>query len=95
MEILEVEVDAIKTGDWLRKDPGDLEGLAGSLDEHGELRPIVVTPDLRLVAGGRQLGGPQAGGLQDGHGHRSGRGRSAAYPQWDPAQQHDRVRRAR
>ncbi len=53
MERREVETDAIKTGDRLRKDPGDIEGLAGSLDEHGELRPIVVTRDLRLVAGGR------------------------------------------
>jgi uncharacterized protein DUF4326/ParB-like nuclease family protein len=38
-----------------RSDLGDLENLAESLRELGQLQPIVVTDDLRLIAGGRRL----------------------------------------
>ncbi len=38
-----------------RKDPGDLSDLATSLRELGQLQPIVVTADHRLIAGGRRL----------------------------------------
>jgi ParB family chromosome partitioning protein len=38
-----------------RTDLGDIEGLAASIDAVGLLQPLVVTPDLRLVAGRRRL----------------------------------------
>jgi ParB family chromosome partitioning protein len=38
-----------------RSDLGDLEGLVTSLRELGQLQPIVVSPDLQLIAGGRRL----------------------------------------
>jgi ParB-like chromosome segregation protein Spo0J len=55
VEIREIEIDQIKTDDWVRKHPGNLRTLAQSIEEHGELGAIVVTPDLRLGPGGRQL----------------------------------------
>jgi ParB-like chromosome segregation protein Spo0J len=38
-----------------RSDLGDLASLTKSLGELGQLQPIVVTPDLRLIAGERRL----------------------------------------
>src|SRR5205807_649917 len=38
-----------------RRDPGDVAELADSIRELGLLQPITVTPDYRLVAGGRRL----------------------------------------
>jgi len=38
-----------------RSNLGDLASLASSLRELGQLQPIVVTPDLRLIAGERRL----------------------------------------
>ncbi len=38
-----------------RRDLGDLEGLAASLRELGQLQPIGVSADYRLIAGGRRL----------------------------------------
>lgn len=38
-----------------RRKLDDLEGLAGSISEHGLLHPIVITRDGRLVAGERRL----------------------------------------
>jgi ParB-like chromosome segregation protein Spo0J len=43
-----------------RGDVGDLDGLAESLRELGQLQPIVVTSDLRLIAGGRRLAAVQS-----------------------------------
>lgn len=53
VELLRIE--QIKTGDRARRDQGDLSSLADSITEVGLLHPIVVTPDLDLVAGGRRL----------------------------------------
>jgi ParB family transcriptional regulator, chromosome partitioning protein len=39
-----VPLDAIKIGDRIRRDLGDISALAQSIDEHGLLHPIVVTP---------------------------------------------------
>src|ERR1700735_2021384 len=38
-----------------RSDLGDLESLAVSLRELGQLQPIVVSANYRLIAGGRRL----------------------------------------
>jgi ParB family transcriptional regulator, chromosome partitioning protein len=50
-----IQVCAVRVEDRHRSDLGDLEGLAESLRELGQLQPIVVTSDLRLIAGGRRL----------------------------------------
>jgi ParB family chromosome partitioning protein len=38
-----------------RHDLGDLQGLAASIRELGLLRPVLITPDDRLIAGRRRL----------------------------------------
>jgi ParB-like chromosome segregation protein Spo0J len=48
-------VDAIDVGDRHRKDFGDIESLAESIDKVGLLSPIVVDSSDRLVAGHRRL----------------------------------------
>ncbi len=56
--ILELPIDAIQVGNRVRQDLGDIEGLAGSLEEVGLLQPVVVTKDKGgyvLVAGHRRL----------------------------------------
>lgn len=50
-----VKVDAIRVEDRARRDYSGIDTLAASIDSLGLLHPIVVTPDLRLVAGGRRL----------------------------------------
>lgn len=45
----------IQIGERHRKDMGDLEGLARSIDEIGLLHPVVVRPDGMLVAGERRI----------------------------------------
>src|SRR4030042_1306076 len=45
----------IRIGERHRKDMGDLESLARSIDEIGLLHPVVVTPDGRLIAGERRI----------------------------------------
>ena len=42
-------------GERHRKDMGDIEGLARSIDEIGLLHPVVVRPDGTLVAGERRI----------------------------------------
>lgn len=48
-------IDAIKVIDRHRKDFGDIDLLAASIADIGLLQPVVVTADLRLVAGERRL----------------------------------------
>ena len=48
-----------------RSDLGDVAGLAESLREIGQLQPIVVTSDCRLVAGGRRLAAAQLLGWRE------------------------------
>ncbi len=55
MKIKTVPVGDITVGQRFRKDVGDIDGLAVSIKELGLLHPVVVTPDLRLVAGFRRL----------------------------------------
>lgn len=46
---------AIKVGRRHRKDFGDVEGLAASIEARGLLHPVVVTPAAQLIAGERRL----------------------------------------
>src|SRR5690242_2590888 len=46
---------SITVGHRHRRDHGDLDSLAASIDAVGLLQPVVVTPDGRLVAGQRRL----------------------------------------
>lgn len=50
-----VRVDAIRVEDRARVEYRNIDSLAGSIDSLGLLHPPVVTPDLRLIAGGRRL----------------------------------------
>lgn len=50
-----VRVDAIRVEDRARKEYRSIDSLAGSIETLGLLHPPVVTPDLRLIAGGRRL----------------------------------------
>lgn len=48
-------LDEILIGDRVRKDMGDLQGLANSMKRHGLLHPIVVKKNNMLVAGHRRI----------------------------------------
>lgn len=50
-----VTITDVKVSGRFRKDLGDLSDLKASIDAVGLLHPIVVTPDLLLVAGQRRL----------------------------------------
>jgi len=50
-----VRVDAIRVEDRARVEYRNIDSLAGSIQTLGLLHPPVVTPDLRLIAGGRRL----------------------------------------
>ncbi|MDR3359206.1 MAG: ParB N-terminal domain-containing protein [Bifidobacteriaceae bacterium] len=52
---LDWAVDAISVGRRHRKDLGDLDALAASIDAHGLLQPITITPQGVLVCGARRL----------------------------------------
>lgn len=53
--IIDVNVSDIKIGQRHRKDMGDVESLARSIEEVGLLQPIGITPDHELVFGERRL----------------------------------------
>lgn len=48
-------VDSIHVGNRHRKDLGDIDALAASIERDGLLQPITVTPDGVLVCGARRL----------------------------------------
>ena len=50
-----VPIEDIKVKKRIRKDMGDLAGLADSLKRFGQISPILITKDNVLVAGGRRL----------------------------------------
>ena len=55
----EKDIGSIKVEARYRKDLGDIEGLAQSINEVGLLHPVVITADGRLIAGQRRLDGRQ------------------------------------
>ena len=49
-------VDYIKVGERMRKELGDIDALAASIEANGALpQPIVIRPDGTLIAGARRL----------------------------------------
>lgn len=50
-----MRLDEIVIGDRVRKDMGDIAGLAESIKRHGLLHPVVVKADGTLVAGHRRI----------------------------------------
>ncbi len=50
-----MRIDDVTVGARVRRDLGDVAGLAASIAEVGLLHPIVVTPDKRLIAGERRI----------------------------------------
>lgn len=47
--------DIIVTEDRYRKEMGDIEALADSIKQHGQLYPILLTEDNKLIAGERRV----------------------------------------
>ncbi|MGI9824396.1 ParB N-terminal domain-containing protein [Agromyces sp. Marseille-Q5079] len=52
---LDRAIDSIRVGARHRRDLGDVEALAASIERQGLLQPITVTPDGDLVCGARRL----------------------------------------
>ncbi len=52
---LERSIDSIRIGSRHRTDLGDIDELAASIERHGLLQPITVTPEGVLVCGARRL----------------------------------------
>ncbi|WP_405059040.1 DUF4326 domain-containing protein [Kribbella sp. NBC_01505] len=52
---MKVALTDIKVVDRHRTNLGDVDSLASSMSEIGQLQPIVLTGELRLIAGGRRL----------------------------------------
>jgi ParB family chromosome partitioning protein len=50
-----MSVDKIRVGTRHRKDMGDLDALAASMDALGLLHPVVVAPDGLLLCGERRV----------------------------------------
>lgn len=50
-----VEVREIVVGERYRVDLGDIPALAQSIAQVGLLQPVVIRPDMTLVAGARRL----------------------------------------
>ena len=48
-------LDSIVIGERVRKDMGDIAGLAESIKKHGLMHPVVVKSDKTLVAGHRRI----------------------------------------
>lgn len=53
--MVQVEIRSIRIKRRIRKDLGDIEGLADSLSRFGQLHPIVITRKKILVSGRRRL----------------------------------------
>jgi len=55
MRIEQISIDAIKLGNRVREEYGDIEALAASLKVSGQHVPIIVDEKYYLLAGGRRL----------------------------------------
>lgn len=56
----ELRIDAIICEGRHRSDLGDIRSLADSIDTIGLIHPVVVTPEHKLIAGGRRLAAAKA-----------------------------------
>lgn len=52
---MQVKIDEITIPERVRQALGDLSQLMKSMQTHGQLNPIVITPDYHLIAGHRRL----------------------------------------
>ena len=52
---MDIAISEIEVGERHRQDMGDLEALAGSIEEQGLLQPVGITEDRKLVFGARRL----------------------------------------
>ena len=52
---MKIKISHIKVGDRFRKDFGDLQGLADSIAELGQLHPIGVDSNYNLIFGERRI----------------------------------------
>jgi len=52
---MQVNIADIKIGDRYRKDMGDIEGLARSMNESGLIHPVALAADNTLIAGERRI----------------------------------------
>jgi ParB family chromosome partitioning protein len=50
-----VPIEDIKVKERIRKDMGDISGLADSMKRFGQISPILITKKNVLIAGGRRL----------------------------------------
>lgn len=55
MKVVNVPVAEISVHQRSRKDMGDIESLATSIDDLGLLQPVVVDSEKRLISGERRL----------------------------------------
>ena len=55
----------IRVGDRIRRDLGDIDGLAQNIDAIGLLQPLVVLSDGTLLAGARRLAAVKLLGWQE------------------------------
>jgi len=55
IEIAVVDISSITVGERIRKEFGDIDALAASIDELGLLHPIVIDKHHKLLAGERRL----------------------------------------
>ncbi len=51
----QISIASIIVENRFRKDMGNLDALAASIAELGQLQPIIINKDQRLIAGGRRL----------------------------------------
>src|SRR5438552_13374122 len=53
--MIDYSIDDIKIGERVRKDYGNIEEMAASLNRFGQIQPIVIDAEGNLIAGGRRL----------------------------------------
>jgi hypothetical protein len=58
-------IESILIGDRVRKEMGDIKGLAGSLQREGMLHPVVILSDGTLVCGHRRIAAAAMLGWED------------------------------
>lgn len=62
---MKVKISDIKVGDRVRRDYGDIEGLAVDIQRHGLYHPIILDEDNNLMMGERRLRAHKALGMDE------------------------------
>jgi len=65
METKKIQINDIKIEERMRTVYAGVEELAASFREKGQLSAILVTPDIRLIAGGRRLAAAKFNGWEE------------------------------